>query len=159
MRWIVAADHAQAKIFEQEADGANLQASKIIEHAAGRARNQDLKEGRAGRAFESSPQSHHSHAMNTQHSPREHEEEEFAKLIVSVLERGRVSRLFDDLILAAEPGLLGEIVRHMNRPLKEMMLTTMPKDVLHLSAPALNELFKAKNLSSTNPAFDRRGSF
>lgn len=142
MRWILVANHSEARIFKQEAQGLPIHISIRIEHPEGRLRNRDLKEGRPGRSFESGPQSHQRHALSTRESPREHSEHEFAKLIGSVLEHGQKQHQFNECIVVAEPGFLGEILKSLNAQLERLVSRTIKKDLAHLTEAELQDLFK-----------------
>lgn len=138
MRWILVADSRLAKVFKQRNKGEELQVVSQIENNEIHLHNQDIKEGKPGRVFESGPKSYQRHTMNTEVAPKKQSAQRFARDLCQLLEHGRVEHEFEHLAIIAEPEFLGEIKRHLGSQLSKLVKLTIASDLTHSSTTSIN---------------------
>ena len=127
-KWIVVANRAVAQIYKLDRETAQLVAVECLSHPEGRLHNRDLGADRPGRAFDSFGKSRH--AMGASVSEKEHSTEVFAREIAHRLERGRMERAFESLVLVAEPRFLGRLQGMLQGELSHLVTGTVAKDLV-----------------------------
>jgi len=134
--WILVADSARARIFTAEHVSGPLREVKDIAHSEAHLKDQDLVTDRPGRNTGSGG-AHH--ALNDKNDPKRHEAAQFAGRLAEELEHGRVNNRFEQLILVAEPSLLGRVRDHLNEHLKRMISFELDKNLAQLDASKIRE--------------------
>jgi len=130
MTWVVIANAIECDIYKRTNKGKDLQEITRLAHPEGRLSNQNLKEGKPGRSFESGPRSFQRHTKSTEVSPHDQEVILFAKRIIGFLEHNRTTHSFDKLILIAEPHFLGILNRNLNEHLTRLVTFSIHKDLV-----------------------------
>jgi protein required for attachment to host cells len=128
--WILIADRAQARVFENNGPGTGLRLVREVPHPAGRLKNQDINADKPGRSFDSHGQGRH--AMSKEHEPTEHVAQMFAKELSTLLEEARTHNRYHKLVLVAEPGFLGELRASLNTPTSALVSDSVRKDLSHI---------------------------
>lgn len=133
--WILTANGGKARIFSAESATSPLAEIATITHPESRLRAKELASDRPGRAFDTAGVGRH--AMSSQVDAKEQEQIRFAREIADRLERGRVERGFERLVVVAAPGFLGHLRASMAEPLQALVSTELDKDYTELSAGEL----------------------
>lgn len=129
--WIIVTNRTEAKIFEGYPPQAKL--IEQISHTQGRLRNQDLKEGKAGRAFSSWQGSHSRHVMSTELDPKEQEAHSFALRLARRLKEARSKNLTTGITVVAEPDFLGIFMKALDPSTLKIVFRKIYKDIVQLS--------------------------
>src|SRR5579871_86191 len=110
--WLLVADASKARIFSmhkalifQQPNPANLKLIGEYSHEKSRLKGIDLETDRMGL--------YGSVTFEEPTSPKFHEAEQFAHELLGLLETGRVSNNYRDLILVAPPSFMGILNKHM----------------------------------------------
>lgn len=127
-KWIVVANRVVAQIYKLDVETAQLVAVECLSHPEGRLHNRDIGADRPGRAFDSVGKGRH--AMGRSVSDTEHSTEVFAREIARRLERGRMERAFESLVLVAEPRFLGRLQGFLHGELSHLVTATVGKDLV-----------------------------
>jgi len=129
--WILVADAARARIFSVDSPTAPLQPQEQLLSPEARLREQDLQSDRPGRSFDGVGAGRHTTDPST--SPKQQEAVRFAAEIMQHLERGRIDKAFDRLILVAEPHFLGLIRKTIEPGVEKMITLELDKDLSKLN--------------------------
>ena len=130
MTWVVIANAVECDIYKRIDKGKDLQEITKLHHPRGRLSNQDLKEGKPGRSFESGPKSYQRHTKETEVNPHNQEVTLFVRQIAGFLEHNRNTHNFNNLILIAEPHFLGLLNKNLNEKLLKMVTFSINKDLV-----------------------------
>jgi protein required for attachment to host cells len=128
--WILIADRAGARLFEQKGRGKPLTMLQDLPHPEGRLKNQDIDADKHGRAFDSMGQGRH--AMSTEQAPTDRVAQRFAKELAQRLDQGRTQNAYSRLILVAEPAFLGTLRAALPEPLNAKVTATVNKNLTHV---------------------------
>lgn len=104
--WILVASREEARIFSRLGKG-SLKLERDIGNPLGRLRSHDLVTDKAGASNDNRKPGRH--AYSTEESPRDRALKDFYREVTEQLSRALSSHAFDDLVLIAEPRLLGFI--------------------------------------------------
>jgi protein required for attachment to host cells len=131
--WVVAADHARARVFQTESSSAPLEEIETLVHSEGKLHDRDLTTDLPGKV--KNPAGHGGgHAFEQETDPKKHEAGVFAGEIVHYLEQAHNANRFDRLIVIAEPAMLGLIRRHMPSPLNALVSLELDKNLAGMTA-------------------------
>jgi len=111
-----------------------------LENPGATLRDQERNSDRPGRAFDSFGKGRH--AMAQEESVREHELQTFAGDITHYLSKAHTAGQFRQLVLVAEPTVLGFIRRKLSPPLKRALSFEVPKNPADFDVERLQSLFK-----------------
>lgn len=128
--WILVADRAHARIFENTGPHSGLNLVREIEHPEGRLQNREIGTDKPGRSFDSHGQGRH--ALGTEYDPTEHLSQQFAKSLADALEEGRTHNRYERAVLVAEPRFLGLIRDAMSDSARDRISATVNKDLSHI---------------------------
>ena len=138
--YIVACNGAEARIFASERRFGNWSQLGLLENPGGTMRDQDRNTDRPGRAFDSFGKGRH--AMSPEESVRDHELQNFAGDISQYLSKAYTAGQFKQLVLIAEPTILGFVRRKLSAPLKRALSFEVPKNPADFDVERLKSLFK-----------------
>ncbi|WP_162891733.1 host attachment protein [Profundibacter amoris] len=122
--WILITDSASAHILENTGPGKGL---KKLDGKVWHAQQKDAYESPQGMTNNSVGRSMHRMAP---HSSSNKEESAFAKDIAVRLSKAHAAGEFDDLVLAAPPGMLGLLRPHLDDKLQASVIAELPKDLV-----------------------------
>lgn len=130
-RWVLVANAAGAKLFES--NGVAYKFVKEIDHPEGRKQNRELRIDRHGRAANlgapvGGTGRMSRQAFSTAVEPKEHEAELFAKSLAEILESGRTSNQFNELILVANPWFMGKLKMFLTHNTSKCLVESYEKD-------------------------------
>ena len=125
--WVIVADASVAEIFSRRKRFGSLETVHRLEEPDARAREQAFGTDAPGRSFDRSGQGRH--AMEPDHTVKEHLREVFASRIADDVEAARVEGRFQRLVLVAAPKLLGELRERLSRPALKCISAEFAKDM------------------------------
>jgi protein required for attachment to host cells len=138
--YIVACSGAEARIFFSERRFGNWNQLGLLQNPGATLREQDRNTDRPGRTFDSFGKGRH--AMSPEESGREHDLQNFAGDISQYLSKAHTAGQFKQLVLIAEPTILGFIRRKLSAPLKRVLSFEVPKNPVDFDVERLKSLFK-----------------
>jgi protein required for attachment to host cells len=134
---VIVANNAQARIFSSHDVLNHLAEEEAFIHSESRLKNQGLVDDAAGKS-----RGPHG-SLDPATSPKEHEAETFAKLLVKHLKSMHDERHFDQLILIAPPHFLGLLRKELHSPLDRLIDRTVHKDLTTASIEDIIEYIKS----------------
>jgi protein required for attachment to host cells len=135
--WVLVANQAGARIFDHPVAGAELALVEEIDHPEGRLKNSEIDTDRAGAAFESAAPG--VRAMGREESAHERVAADFARALAAKLSAARNDGRFDQLLIVADPHLLGLLRRAMDVPTGSRVKRAMPKNLAHVPTHAMHK--------------------
>lgn len=136
--WVVAADHADARLFEVPVPTAPLRERLCLHNAAEGLPEAALVSDRQGQLR--GPGRGGAHAANADVHVRDHEAERFAARVADTLEQLRVDGALARLYVVAEADFLGLLRRRMKKTTREQVQLEVPRDYTHRSAADIRAL-------------------
>lgn len=130
--WVLTAESSRARFYAVEGRSAGLVEVEDLLHERGRLHEGDLVSDKPGSDGGRPGQSHH--ALNARFSAHQHETDSFAKEIAARLHAAHRQRKFDHLILIAAPAFLGQLRSHLDKPLIEVVIEEIDKNLVRQSA-------------------------
>jgi len=138
--YIVACSGAEARIFLSERRFGNWSQLELLANADAAMREQDRNTDRPGRAFDSFGKGRH--AMGQEVSVRDHGLQNFASDITQYLSKAHAAGQFKQLVLVADPTVLGFVRRKLSPSLKRALCFEVPKNPADFDVARLQSLFK-----------------
>ncbi len=123
--WILVANAARARLFENTGIGKGLNLLSELEHPESRVKGADLVSDRAG-FMQSAGNGHGSRQPAI--DPKQNEAEHFAQEIAHTLESGRGQNKYERLILVAGSPFLGTLKGRLSNQVLAMTSDTLEKD-------------------------------
>ena len=137
-RWVVIADAARARIFEQETATSPLHELTDLVHGESALHAGDL--GTGGRGGTVSIGSQKSlRQSDPQLTPSETHAERFAKEVTEHLNRSRAQGSFDSLVLIAEPRFLGRLRANVDSATEKLLAFTVDKNLVESSVNTIDK--------------------
>lgn len=127
--WVLVADGANAKIFEAQEKGRDLE--EVYSRAQDAKTTHEIVSDRQGRSDQ--PGAAH-HAVEPRTDPQRHAEHEFARDLCRHLDASAAAEAFDRLVVTAAPRTLGDIREMMTKQVRDRVHAEIDKDLVHLSA-------------------------
>jgi protein required for attachment to host cells len=130
--WILIADGARARIFENDGPGHGI--SELTQHA----REIDLKASRdidadaPGRTFDSGGQGRH--AMEPPTDAKKHEKQSFHAELADLLKKSLDKGAYDRVVLVAPPATLGDLRGSLDKTVLNVIHGELAKDLTKVSA-------------------------
>lgn len=134
--WVLVADAARARLLRADRAERRFHLLREETHDAGRAKAGEIMADRPGRSLDSS-RTGARHAMEPDTDPRRVEQHRFAALIARALAAAEASGRFDELVLVAEPRMLGELRQALPERVAARVSREIGKDLAGLDAPEL----------------------
>jgi len=138
--FIVVCSGAEARIFLAERRFGEWSRRETLINPRAALREQDRNTDRPGRVFDSFGKGRH--AMAQEESGREHELQHFAGDIAHYLGKAYAAGQFKQLVLFAEPTVLGFLRRKLSPPLKRALSFEVPKNPADFDIERLQSFFK-----------------
>ena len=136
-RWILVADRAHAKIYQQKGRDTPVVLLHDIENPEGKLQPHELKSDKQGASFSSSSYGHNS--MSSEVDPVETILERFAKQLSETLVASARKKEFDELVVCAGPHFLGRIRPQIAKHSEIKVIGELEKDYVHCAAKELQE--------------------
>lgn len=129
MIWIVITNSNACRIFEYQKKEKKISLIKELFHGASKLKGIDLvSDGPGHYKTDGSARG----TFSPRETPKENEIEQFSQEIAQVLDHGRTTNQFKDLILVIPPHMNGLIHQHLDHPLKNCIIDNIVKDYTHL---------------------------
>jgi protein required for attachment to host cells len=138
--YIVACSGAEARIFLSERRFGNWAQLEVMQNPGATLREQDRNTDRPGRGFDSAGKGRHT--MGQEESVRDRELQNFANEITQYLSKAHAAGQFRQLVLVADPTVLGFVRRKLSAPLKRALSFEVPKNPADFDVERLKSLFK-----------------
>lgn len=129
--WIVAADHAGARIFATDKRAGPIEEIASLEHPEGRMKEQELAGEELGTGTAGA--GHGQDIITHEHSHKRNEEERFARELAEYLDKARQKNRFRELYVLSDPRFLGALRNAMPATVRKMITNTISKDVARQS--------------------------
>ncbi len=129
MTWIVSANSNLCRIYLFEPHQKKITLLKELSHPENRQKSGDY--------FTSDKPGHYHSGANARgayqpHSdPKESSINDFSREIAHELEHARTTNEYKKLILIAEPHMMGLLLEHCNKHVKELIVNEIHKDIVH----------------------------
>jgi protein required for attachment to host cells len=142
--WIVAADESRARVLQVARPKQQLLEIEDLLNLEGRMQNRELITdaeprfsghggvGKPGASPTGGPASDREAETKVEHSARL-----FAKALSRYLEKARVQRRFDELVLVAPPRFLGMLRKALDKDVEKLVARELPKDLSWFDAREL----------------------
>ena len=131
------ADSGRARIFESNRIFRGLTEREDFVNEEARLKNIDLVDDAAGKSVDMRG------SLDPATQTKVHEEERFAKYLVKQLEDLHNRDPFEGLVIVAAPKFLGMLRNNLKKPLDELVIRTLDKDLTQLSISDLVDHLKA----------------
>lgn len=125
--WILAANHAGARIFATEKRAGPLEEVDSIDHPDGRKKETEFGDKEIGTAQAGTGQGR-TNVVEEQHHKR-NDEERFARELSEYLKNACQQNAFQELYVLSEPRFLGALRASMPEKVRKMLKDTIDKDV------------------------------
>lgn len=124
--WILVASREEARLFSRRGKGF-LKLERDIGNPLGRLKSHDLVSDKAGASNDNRKPGRH--AYSTQESPRDRALKDFYREVIAQVEHALETQAFDNLVLIAEPRLLGLIRDLLPNQLRRRVSEEISKDL------------------------------
>jgi protein required for attachment to host cells len=140
--WVLVADASRADIYTRHKRHGPLEAVQCLTEPLARSKEGDLVADEPGRTFDSAGQGRH--AMEPDHTEKEHLRTVFAQRICHVLESGRKADRYKRLVIVAAPAMLGELRHHLDQATGKLVAEEFDKEMTGREPEAIISLIDAK---------------
>jgi protein required for attachment to host cells len=130
--WLVVADNSRARIFTMESRKGPIDEIKSIVHTEARLHEHDMTSDLPGRGSGRNGAGHH--AYQSEVSPKEQENINFARQLAHELDDARKQNVFNQLILVAPPEFLGNLRQQLTPQTQKLASLEVAKNLSALSA-------------------------
>jgi protein required for attachment to host cells len=135
--WIVVADSSAARIFAAEQPTGPISELESMTHPEGRMLARELTSDLPGRAFDSAGQGRH--IMESEVGPRQQAVIDFSQFLAKRLEKARVQRELERLVLVAPPDFLGLMRRALGTELQRLVVLELDRNLVKLPPKELRQ--------------------
>ncbi len=135
--WVVVADSSAARIFGADEPTGPIVELEGITHPEGRMLARELTSDLPGRAFASA--GHGRHTMESEVGPRQQAAVDFAHFLAKRLDKARVHRELERLILVSPPDFLGLMRKVLNTETRRLVLLELDHNFVRLPPKEIRE--------------------
>jgi protein required for attachment to host cells len=135
--WILVCDSSKSRLFETQDGAPAWVLLDEASHEESRSRASDLVSDHSG--SRTSDASVHQNALAPASSPKEVEQNNFARALVKRLDHSMRTKRFRKWVLVAPPHFVGIIKKELTSELDKHLMTTLDKNLTDLDARALAE--------------------
>jgi protein required for attachment to host cells len=128
--WILVADSGAARIFGTDEPTGPITELEAMTHPEGRMAARELTSDLPGRAFDSAGQGRH--IMEKEVGPRQQAVIDFSHLLARRLEKARVQRELERLVLIAPPDFLGLMRKAIGGELQKLVVLELDHNLVKL---------------------------
>lgn len=136
--WVVVASADRAEFYSRQKRYSQLEPVQRLEEPGARSKEQELASDMAGRAFDSGGQGRH--AMEPNHTGKEHLRETFVRRIAEALDSARSADRFQHLVIVAAPAVLGELRAQLSSATQKRVTVEIDKHMTGQEPAAVAEL-------------------
>ena len=133
--WYVIADGGRARFVERDERGAFRTVSSFVSTEL-HAKSSDLGRDRPARVMESATPGRS--AVEPRRDLKEAAKQDFVKLVAGEIDAGHGRGQFDNLVLVAPPGVLTELKSNLSKPMAELVVGDLQKDLTKVPDHDLN---------------------
>jgi protein required for attachment to host cells len=134
--WYAIADGGRARFVERDENGA-YRTVVSLDSADLHAQSKDLGTDRKTRVQDSAGPGRH--AVEPRQDLKQHAKEDFVKLVADELAAEHDRGAFDQLMLVAPPGVLTELKQKLAKPIAEIVVNDLQKDLTNVPDHGLTE--------------------
>lgn len=151
--WLLIMDSSQARLY-QETPKKNKKIELLREwkNPEARKKSSDLVSDRPGRSFESYTKAHRGqtgrvrHGLSSRRTPQENSTIGFVTRLASAIGDCKRKKVFENLVLVAEPRLLGEIRKRLDSETRKAVVAEIEKDFSWVSGNAMERRIRGFSL-------------
>ena len=136
---ILTADSNTGKIYHYDKKASQLTLLKEITHPENKLKTSEIASDKNGH-YQYGSSGHG--AFSPRMTPKEVEIENFSRELAKELNQGRVNNEYKELILITSSHMCGLLSQHLNKHVKNLIVNTIQKDILHLSESELLKFVK-----------------
>jgi protein required for attachment to host cells len=136
--WVLVCDASRGRLFEVPEPAAPWKLLEVFTHDESRARDEDLVSDRQGTRSPEGGSSHHN-AMAPTSDPKKVEKAHFSHQLGKMLDQAMRSNKFRAWVLVAPPQFLGMLRAELTPELQKHLVSTVDKDLTHMSEAELTE--------------------
>jgi protein required for attachment to host cells len=133
--WVLVADQGSGRIFQRTSNGFDL--VEEIDHPEGRKHIQEFNTDEPGNAFNTAGP--YRHALVHENGVAQHAADLFAQKLCALLEKGRTSNKFNEVVLVAGPKFLGKLRSNLTEETQKLVKETLEKDFARVPNNAVSE--------------------
>lgn len=130
MIWVINSNSNTCKIYLYNKHQSQLDLVKELQHPENKLHNSDLTSDRPGR-YKANGGAHGAYSPATE--PKEIKIDTFMRDVARELNHERNKNSFEKLILIAPSHMNGMLMQHMDKHVKERIISNIQKDLLHLN--------------------------
>ncbi len=130
MIWVINSNSNTCRIYEYNKHKSSLGLLKEIMHPENRLHNVDLSSDRAG-SYRANDSAHGSFSPHT--DPKENQVDHFMRDLARELNAERNKNSYEKLILISPSHTNGLLMQHIDKHVKDMIISNIQKDLLHLN--------------------------
>ena len=134
---VIVADNARARILEFHPAASRLEEQEDFIHSEARLSNTELTSDSAGKSVDQHG------SLDPATTAKEHEKQNFAKLLARHLKELHNRRHYESLILIAPPKFLGMLRKELPSPLDKLVSSTIGKDLTTASVDDIIDHIKS----------------
>jgi protein required for attachment to host cells len=128
--WILVAHRSGARFFRRNNRKEGIQLIEEVDFPAGRVKNQDVDSDRPGRHIRPGIGARvQKHGVYSEVQPDEQIALEFSKKLSSILDEGRTQNRFSNLMIAADPHMVGLLRQSLNKQTYERVVKFLGKNL------------------------------
>ena len=129
--WYLVGQRSEARIFEQNGIKQELRLVQRFEKPEGQSKTSALVSDRQGRSDSSGMPGHN--AVGKEDSVRQQITERFAHELAKFLEKENERKMFESLVIVAEPHFLGELRKAIGKETSKKLRQSVSKDLAHVA--------------------------
>ena len=134
---VIVADSARARIFSSHGTLLQLEEIEGFAHPVARSSNREMTSDAAGRSVDGHG------SLDPATSARDHEAENFARMLGRHLKDLHNTQHFEQIMLVAPPRFLGMLRKHLPKPLDRLVAVTVDKDMSEASVEAIIDCIRS----------------
>lgn len=139
MKLVVNANTNACKLYHYVKHPAQLTLLKEISHPETKLKTSQLISDRAGHYQAGTAHG----AFSPRHDAKEIEIDNFSREIAKELNKERVNKKYDELIVISPSHMYGLLLQHINKHVKDLIIKDIQKDLFHLADHELLSLLQA----------------
>lgn len=126
--WIIVFDSTICRIYQYNKN--QLVLIKELQHPENKLRDIDITSDKPGR-YQSRGYAHGAYSQES--DPKEIKIENFSREIAHVLDHGRNTQAYENIILVASPHMNGLLIKHLNKQVKNLIIHNIEKNLIPLT--------------------------